>query len=47
MTEKDKIEKMLRHFRTSVFDGEEIELCFDEELFQKWLDDHWCLIEDE
>jgi len=46
MTEKDKIEIILRYFRSDVFDGMESELLFDEELFQKWLKDHWYLIED-
>jgi hypothetical protein len=46
MKEKDKIEIILRHFRNDVFDGQETELCYDEELFMKWLEEHWYLIED-
>lgn len=44
--DRDKVEIMLRWFRTQVFDGMESELLFDEELFQKWLKDHWYLIEE-
>lgn len=47
MSVKDKIEVILRYFRTDVYDGFETELCYDEELFMQWLEDHWYLIEDE
>lgn len=44
---KDKVEIILRHFKSDVFDGMESELLFDEELFLKWLENHLYLIEDE
>jgi hypothetical protein len=46
MNEREKVEIILRHFKNDVYDGQETELCYDEELFLKWLDEHWYLIED-
>lgn len=45
MNDRDKIEIILRYFRSEVFDGFETELLFDEDLFNRWLEEHWYLIE--
>lgn len=44
--EIDRVEILLRHFRSDVFDAQETELLFDEELFLKWLEDHKYLLKD-